>query len=233
MNILPVAAAEKAPGMVADLRQLLREKFPEAHRTSAEEAAAAAVDCFETGLPCLDRIGLPHGSVTEIVSAGSGSGSGIMLASLIINAARRRRYAALIDGRDSFDPQSLGPDACDTLLWVRCREVKEVLKAADLLLRDGNLSLVLLDLVLNATRELAKVPSGVWFRLRNLVESSGTVLVTFTARRVISSAHLRLSLDKTLSLEAFDHTQEELEKSLAPQATGRHARSPSRDAAAG
>ena len=131
-----------------------------------------------------------------------------------------------------FSTQWMRPDAGYCLstgrsrvcrLWVRCCEVKEVLKAADLLLRDGNLPLVLIDLVLNATRELASVPGGVWFRLRNLVEESGTVLVTFTPRRVVSSAHLRLALDKTLSLEAFDHTQEELEKSLAPRATRRHA----------
>jgi hypothetical protein len=51
------------------------------------------------------------------------------------------------------------------------------------------------------------------------------VLVAFTTRRTVSSAHLRLSLDRTLALGAFDHTREELANSLAPRATRRHARS--------
>ena len=52
----------------------------------------------------------------------------------------------MIDGRDTFDPQSQPPGACDSLLWIRCRAAKDAVRAADLLLRDGNLPLLLIDL---------------------------------------------------------------------------------------
>jgi len=224
---IPCEPAEEdgADGAVVRLRSVLRERFPEAHpRGWGEAAAEEAGPVFETGLPCLDALGIEPGGIAEIVSPAPGNESALLLASLLCRSAERRRFAALVDGRDSFDPQWLGPGRGAGLLWVRCRKADEALRATDLLLRDGNLPLVLLDLVLNPARELAGIPGSAWFRLRGLAESSGAVLLAFTPAKLVPSARLRLSLDKALTLEAFGQTREELEERLAPRVTRRRAR---------
>ena len=45
------------------------------------------------------------------------------------------------------------------LLWVRCRGAAEAMKAADLILRDGNLPLVLLDLAGNPPAQFWDIPA--------------------------------------------------------------------------
>ena len=45
------------------------------------------------------------------------------------------------------------------LLWVRCGSAIEVLKSADLLVRDGNVPFVLLDAIGTARRDLAALPA--------------------------------------------------------------------------
>ena len=72
----------------------------------------------------------------------------------------------LVDGADGFDPGSFSSDACEKLLWVRCRCAMEMIKAADLLVHDGNMPFVLLDAMGLDRRDLGKVPSSAWWRLR-------------------------------------------------------------------
>ena len=60
---------------------------------------------------------------------------------LLRHATRERRWSALIDGHDQFDPQSAGSSALSGLLWIRCHTATEAMRSADLLLRDGNLPL--------------------------------------------------------------------------------------------
>jgi len=220
-----LAPEDEGGGAIVPLRSVLRSRFPEAHaRGAGEVAGEESRPVFETGLPCLDGLGIEPGGIAEIVSPAPGNESALLLASLLCRSAERRRFAALVDGRDSFDPQWLGPGRGAGLLWVRCRKADEALRATDLLLRDGNLPLVLLDLVLNPARELAGIPGSVWFRLRGLAEGSGAVLLAFTPTKMVASARLRLSLDKALTLESFGQTREELEEQLAPRVTRRRAR---------
>ena len=106
----------------------------------------------------------------------------------------------LIDGSDSFDPATNGAELCGRLLWVRCTKASEAIKSADLLLRDGNLPLVLMDLQLNESKELNRIPGTTWFRLRNLAEQTAAALVTLTPAPIITSAHQRLHLKQHLTL---------------------------------
>jgi hypothetical protein len=108
------------------------------------------------------------------------------------------------------DPQSAGLESFGRFLWARCRDAAQALAAADLLLRDGNLELVAMDLQLNPLRELGRLPSSSWHRLRGLAEKSGAALVALTPRRIIPSAHLRVELDGAFALDAFDFPSEEL-----------------------
>jgi hypothetical protein len=220
-----LAVGDAAGGVIVRLRSVLRERFPEAHpRGRAEGSGEETGPVFETGLPCLDALGIEPGGITEIVSPAPGNASALVLASLLCRSVERRRFAALVDGRDSFDPQVLGPGKDEGLLWVRCRKADEALRATDLLLRDGNLPLVLLDLVLNPARELKGIPGSAWFRLRGLAEESGAVLLAFTPEKTVTSARLRLSLDKALTLDAFGQTREEIEERLSPRVTRRRNR---------
>jgi len=82
----------------------------------------------------------------EIVAATRTSGSASLIRTLLCQATEEKKITALLDGGDSLDVTSLDPAVLSRLLWVRCRSAEETIKAADLLLRDGNVPLVLLDL---------------------------------------------------------------------------------------
>ena len=74
------------------------------------------------------------------------------------------------------------------------------MKAADLLLRDGNFPLVVLDLVLNPTEDLRKIPSTSWYRLQRLVEPAPTAFLVLTRRSMISSAQWKIVLENSWRL---------------------------------
>ena len=76
------------------------------------------------------------------------------------------------------------------------------MQAADLLLRDGNFPLVILDLVLNPVEELRKIPPSNWYRLQRLVEPAPTAFLVLTPRSMISSAQWKLSSGESLDAAA-------------------------------
>ena len=63
------------------------------------------------------------------------------------------------------------------LLWVRCRNVEQTLRATDLLLQGGGFGLIAVDLTDIAPRLVRHVPLDSWFRFRRAVEDTPTVLV--------------------------------------------------------
>lgn len=179
-----------ASSKLIDLRKLLAERYPQLQPTAAAQLAS--------GFPELDRSlggGFPKGAITELSSAGISAGSALLIYRLLQSAHEQRTFLVLIDGRDSFDPQPLGNLILRNLLWIRCRKTIEAVKAADLLLRDGNFPLVVLDLVLNAAAELRKIPQTTWYRLQRLVEPTATALLVLTRQSIISSAQLKLALE--------------------------------------
>lgn len=188
-----------AGSSIVDLRKLLAERYPQ---TFVQRRAQ-----LPTGIPPLDTAtggGLPKGAITEVATPGPSAGSALLIAALLHGAELDRSFVALVDGRDSFDPQPLGNATLRHLLWVRCHTAMEALKAADLLLRDGNFRLVLLDLVLNGADELRKIPQTSWYRLQRLVETGQTALLVLTRHAIISSAQLKLLLDSRWELEDVD-----------------------------
>ena len=128
------------------------------------------------------------------------AGSALLIYALLQAAHEERHFLALIDGRDSFDPQPLGNARLRHLLWVRCAKAFDAVKAADLLLRDGNFPLVILDLVLNSAEELRKIPQTSWYRLQRLAEPIPTAFLVLTRRSMISSAQLKLELENSWTL---------------------------------
>lgn len=183
---------------VIDLRQLLAERFP--------QTFAPAADRLATGLATIDQAigGLPKNAITELSSPNLSAGSALVIYALLQNAHRAGYFLALVDGRDSFDPQAVGNASLPNLLWLRCSKAFEAVQAADLLLRDGNFPLVVLDLVLNPSEELRKIPQTHWYRLQRLVEAAPVAFLVLTRTSIISSAQLKLTLDNAWRLSDLE-----------------------------
>ena len=194
---------------IIDLRKLLAERFP--------QEPLPPGDRLVTGLAPLDQAlagGLTKGAITELTTPPGNAGSASLVAALVQRAARDRSFVALVDGRDSFDPQSLGAEALPHLLWVRCRKASEALQATDLLLRDGNFPLVILDLVLNGAMELRKIPASNWYRLQRLVEPAPTAFLVLTSRSLVSSAQWKLVLENRWILPQLEAEAKDLQAHL-------------------
>lgn len=191
-----------ASDKIIELRELLAEKFP--------PRPLQASGHLSSGLPVLDETlagGLPMGAITEITST---RGSGLVLASLLQSAARADAFTALIDGRDSLDPDGFDQWTLARLLWVRCKSARDAVRAADLILRDGNLPLVILDLRSNSFDELRNIPLTRWYRLQHVVEQISTAFVILTRRSMIATARVRLIVDGDFTLDAFERRQTDL-----------------------
>jgi hypothetical protein len=184
---------------IIDLRNLLADRFPHPSCTTTRRLI--------TGLPVLDepsRGGLPGGAITELISPGTTAGTASLIRALVHCAYRDNYFLALIDGRDSFDPCGLDNAWLQHLLWVRCNKASEGVKAADLLLRDGNFPLVIVDLVLNAPNEFGKIPQTNWYRLQRLVEVLPTACLVLTRYEMVCSAQLKLMLENSWDIQTFE-----------------------------
>ena len=184
-------------GTIVDLRKLLAERFP--------HPPFSAITRLITGLSFLDQAiggGLPKGAITELTTPQISAGSASLIQALLQVANRDHFFLALIDGRDSFDPQPLGNPLLRNLFWVRCTTALKTIKAADLLLRDGNFPLVIIDLVLNPPEDLI-IPQTTWYRLQRLVEPTSTACLVLTRCSMVSSAQLKIVLENSWTLESF------------------------------
>ena len=196
---------ETAAAKVIAFRDLLHSKFPAAHAVPRPAVAAAL-----TGIACLDAIGLAKGAITEVVGEAEGCGVGLLIAALLQRETAVREPTALVDARDIFDPCSVPMETLERLLWVRCRDVTKAMRVTDLLLRDGNIPLVILDLQGHAAREVQQVPASSWHRLRVLAEKSGVALCAFTPCVTVPCARARLMLEQRFTIESLEQPREEL-----------------------
>jgi hypothetical protein len=217
-------------GSVVDLRNLLAERFPHAPVSTQGRLITGLSSLDQTiggGLPK----GAITELISPQVSAGSASLIHALIQSVsgtavpavgpigILPAMEDStgetpsfptdkmsvpQPVALIDGRDSFDPQPLDNACLRHLLWVRCNKAFEAIKAADLLLRDGNFPLVIVDLVLNPRAELRKIPQTSWYRLQRLVEPTSAICLVSTRQSMVDSAQLKIVLENLWTLETFE-----------------------------
>ena len=185
-------------GRITELRALLAEKFP----ISALRAGGVLPVALGTGLPELRR-----GVVTE-VSGSIGSGA-LFLETLLSCAQAAGTLTALVDAASGFDPAQKGLPLA-RLLWVLCKDAQTSIKAADLLLRDGNLPLVVLDLQMSPARDLRRIPATTWYRFQRIMEPSTATFVVLTARPMVSSAAERFELHNHWTLRAMQQRRTEL-----------------------
>jgi hypothetical protein len=137
-------------------------------------------EIVSTGIPEIDAAvgGLPRGAMTEICGPPCSGRTSLLISAL---AARTRdgEACALVDARDSFDPYlaSAAGVALKQLLWVRCQNADQALRATDLLIQAGGFGLVAVDLSDIAPKIVRYVPLNAWFRFRRAVEDTPTILM--------------------------------------------------------
>jgi len=162
---------------------------------------AALPEMAASGIAEIDRLtgGLPRGCLTEITGA-AGSGRMSFLVSLLAGLTRRGESCAVVDGRDAFDP--CGAEAAGValgrLLLVRCSNIEQALRGADLLLHGGGFGLVALDLSDLPGTTVRRVPLNAWFRFRRMVENTATVLLLLeqeSCAKSCASLVLRLEME--------------------------------------
>jgi len=200
----------KSPANITDIRELLRTRFPLAQ--AAELPPAAEI---HTGLACLDQMGLQAGRLHEIVCHARAAGPGLLLSALLDGGGQEiKQPVALVDGADVFNPLDVSAETRERLLWLRCRDAAQAVKGADLLLRDGNMPRVLMDLILCPDSTVRRIPAQVWHRLRMLAEKSGALCCVFTAFQTVPCVRSRLVLTLPHGLDALDRPRAELSAQL-------------------
>src|SRR3984885_2377884 len=164
---------------IIELRKILAERYP--RKTGTRSLSVP------TGWSPLDSLlggGLPKGAITQLVIPNISSGGAIVLHEIITTMHDTSQYVALIDSKDCFEPAA---NDHPLLLWIRCQNVLQALKATDLILRDGNLSLVILDFKENLDKELSKIPESAWYRFQRIIEENRTALRTITSHTIVTS----------------------------------------------
>jgi recombination protein RecA len=156
----------------ADLRGRVASPFAYRDRNTFE--------LVSTGISEMDALvgGLPRGAMTEVCGAASSGRTSLLLSALASRTAEGE-VCALVDARDSFDPLTANAAgiALDKLLWVRCQNIDQALRAMDLLIQAGGFGMVAVDLSDVPTKTVRQVPLNAWFRFRRAVEDTPTILL--------------------------------------------------------
>lgn len=191
---------------VEELKRLLRNKFPQAHsRPLLNDEPPEPAFRFS------DPLSFPAGGISEIIPEGPEPILGLVIANLLGEPKEPNEIPdfILVDA-DGFDPNSFTNEACSRLLWVRCGTAIELLKSADLLIRDGNIPFVMLDTCGFPAHELRALPSSSWRRLKQITERHNSRLLVLSSFPLIPCATLRLSLSSRLTLADFERLREDL-----------------------
>jgi len=187
---------------IIQLRKFLAERFPQqkvTHRLAS------------TGWLPLDALlggGLPKGSITQLIIPHISAGGAIVLHEIIEAMQQHSQCVALIDGKNSFEPSTGYP----LLLWIRCQNVAQALKATDLVLRDSNLPLSILDFKQNSDAELRKIPGTTWYRFQRIIEENKSTLLTITRHPLVSSAQISIMLTHQLRFDDLTSFRSEIVK---------------------
>lgn len=138
-----------------------------------------------TGIAALDRAlsngGVPAGRLTEVLGA-RGSGRTTLVRQLVATAVQARRWVAVIDGSRTLVPREWAAAGASGRLWViRPREAGRSAWCADLLVRSGAFSLVVLD-------GAPSLPRPVAIRLTRLAKERDVALVVLGEEPAVGSA---------------------------------------------
>jgi recombination protein RecA len=199
----------------ADLRGRVASPFAYRDRNTFE--------LVSTGIPAMDALvgGLPRGAMTEICGAACSGRTSLLLSTLASRTAAGE-VCALVDARDSFDPLTGNVAGIDLkkLLWVRCQNIDQALRAMDLLIQAGGFGMVAVDLSDVPTKTVRQVPLNAWFRFRRAVEDTPTILLLLE-----QEPNAKTCASLVLRLEAVEAQWAESSPQV-PCSAGRSPRSP-------
>jgi hypothetical protein len=188
---------------VAALRLQVESVLAGRHASPFEYRDRRIVETVPAGIPAIDLLtgGLPRGSLTEIYGPPC-SGKTSFLVSTLASRTAASEVCALVDARDAFDPRSaeMAGVKLNQLVWVRCRNADQALRATDLLIQGGGFGLIALDLSDTPPHLVRSVPLPVWFRFRRAVEDTPTILLLLDQEsnaKSCASLVLRLRTEET------------------------------------
>ena len=153
-----------------------------------------------SGIEALDRAlsdgGVPSGRLTEIQGA-RGSGRTTLVRQMVLSAVESRRWVAVIDGSRTLAPREWARAGDSRRLWViRPPGADKSAWCADILLRSGAFSLVVLD-------SPPALPRAVVIRLTRLAKEHDVALIVVGDTPVIGSA-VRLRVKRIGKAAASD-----------------------------
>ena len=187
---------------VSLLRTQLETALGERASSPFTDVETRAWECVPSGIPALDSAigGLPRGAIVEIFG-GLSSGKTSLALNILASRTQSGEVCALIDGTDAFDPESGAAAGIDMgkLLWVRCRNLDQILRSTDLLLQGGGFGAIALDFSDLSQKAIRGVPLAVWFRFQRVLENTPTVLLTVgqeSAAKSAAAVVLRANLRK-------------------------------------
>jgi hypothetical protein len=197
-NFVPVPSEK-----IIQLHQMLAERGYSVHSWAEEETEEVLVE-----VPALHGT-VAHGELVELW-AENGMGTGLAIREVMWAMVKRGHFLALVDGSDGFDPAGAPAGVLQRMLWIRAQTAEQAIKAADLLLRDGNLPLVLLQLRGLPLSSLRKVPSQHWYRLQRLAKETGTACLIVTPMPIVPCARKRWAISGHFSLDDLERDAAEV-----------------------
>jgi len=133
---------------------------------------------------------LIRGSVAEIAGEPSSGKTAISL-SFLAKLTAAGEICAVVDSCNSFDPRSavLAGVELENLLWVKCGgDIEKAFLSADYLVQAKGFGAIWLNLNGLPQRNLRMVPKTYWYRYRNRIKETPTLLLVTAEEPVTGSA---------------------------------------------
>ena len=133
-------------------------------------------------------LALTRGTLTEFAGT---SGKTSLLLSLLSKLTQEGEICAVVDSANSFDPHSALRSGVElgNLLWVKCAgNIEHAFMAADYLVQAKGFGAVWLNLNAIPKHQLKQVPRTFWYRYRNRIKETPTLLVITAEEPIAGSA---------------------------------------------
>lgn len=141
----------------------------------------------------LDHFGLAFTRGTLVEVAG-GSGKTSLALSLLSKLTKTGEICAVVDASNSFDPCTafLAGAKNENLLWIKCGgNMEKAFMAADYLVQAKGFGAIWLNLNGIPQRQLRLVPRTYWYRYRNRIKETPTIMLVTAAEHITGSASQR------------------------------------------
>ena len=135
-------------------------------------------------------LALTRGSIAEIAGEPSSEKTSLSL-SLLAKLTAAGEICAVVDSCNSFDPRSavLAGVELENLLWVKCGgDIEKAFLSADYLVQARGFGAIWLNLNGLPQQKLRMVPKTYWYRYRNRIKETPTLLLVTAEESVTGSA---------------------------------------------